>query len=106
MERIVSVTQALRCAVQTAQEQPREVPAAPEGWFADAQDALAKNDDTRIRASADAILRAHSQHRAEFDIKGWLFDLRNAVHSAPAHAAATRAMSRVVEATRQAMLRK
>lgn len=96
MDRIVSVADALRSAVQTAQEQPREVPAAPEGWLVNAQRALETENDAQIQACAGEILRAHSQYRAEFDVKGWLFDLRNAVHKAPAHAAASAAMAQAV----------
>ena len=102
MDRIVSVTAALRCAVQTAQEQPREVPAAPEGWLAKAQQALDAGDEFQIQACAGEILRAHSQYRAEFDVKGWLFDLRSAVYKAPAHAAAATAMSNVVAMGKEA----
>jgi hypothetical protein len=101
MDRIVSVAVALRCAVQTAQEQPREVPAAPEGWLARAQHAVDTENDDQIQACAGEILRAHSQYRAEFDVKGWLFDLRNAVHKAPAHAAASAAMAKVVARSKE-----
>lgn len=96
MDRIVSVADALRCAIQTAQEQPREVPEAPAGWAAAAQTALDAGDAEQIQACADQILRAHGQYRAEFDIKGWLYDLRNAVRNAPAHAAAAKAVQNVI----------
>lgn len=96
MNRIVSVAAALQCAVQTLAEQPREVPAAPAGWAEKAQAALDARNDEQVGQCAREILTAHSQYRAEFDIKGWLFDLRNAVHSAPAHRAATAAISRVI----------
>ncbi|WP_420213379.1 hypothetical protein ACN8ZM_39870 (plasmid) [Burkholderia aenigmatica] len=82
MVQIVSVEDALRCAVQTAQEQPREVPEVPEGWLRQAKDALDAGDAGRISIAADTILLAHSQYRAEFDVKGWLYDLRNAVRAA------------------------
>jgi len=102
MERIVTIADAIRCAIQTAQEQPREVPAAPAGWVDVAQAALDGGDALQIRAAADVILSAHSQYRAEFDVKGWLYDLRNAVHAAPAHAAAARALQKVIVGVRAA----
>lgn len=72
------------------------MPAAPGGWLGKAQQALETENDEQIQACAGEILRAHSQHRAEFDVKGWLFDLRNAVYKAPAHAAASAAMAKVI----------
>lgn len=96
MDRIVSVAAALQCAVQTLNEQPREVPVAPAGWAVKAQAALARGDNDQIQVCAGEILSAHAQYRAEFDVKGWLFDLRNAVWKAPAHAAATAALAKVV----------
>jgi hypothetical protein len=102
MNRIVSVAAALSCAVDTGRDQPRDVPAAPASWVAEAQAALESKDPVRVRACADAILSAHSQYRADFDVKGWLFDLRNAVRSAPAHDAAARAIAGVISATRKA----
>jgi hypothetical protein len=101
MERIISVADALRCAVQTAQEQPREVPAAPAGWRAKAQAALDNKNHEQVQACASEILSAHSQYRAEFDVKGWLFDLRNAVRKAPAHAAASAALVNVIARTKE-----
>jgi len=81
MPNIVSVADALRCAVLTAQEQPGQVPEAPPGWMQQAQDALEAEDDGRINIAANTIMRAHGQYRAEFDIKGWLYDLRNAARA-------------------------
>lgn len=78
MTRVISLRDALRCAVLTAQDQPREVPNAPPGWLADATRVLADEDAEGIRVQALAVSRAHNQYRAEFDIKGWLYDLRNA----------------------------
>lgn len=78
----VSVEDALRCAVLTAQEQPGQVPEAPAGWLQQAQEALDAEDEGRISIAADTILLAHCQYRADFDIKGWLFDLRRAVRDA------------------------
>lgn len=96
MDRIVSVTAALQCALTTLNEQPREVPAAPAGWAVKAQAALDGADSDQILVCAGEILSAHAQYRAEFDVKGWLFDLRNAVRQAPAHAAAAVALAGVV----------
>lgn len=96
MERILSVHDALNGALQTAHEQPREVPAVPDGWAAKAQAALDSQDAEQIQVCAREILASHSQYRAEFDVKGWLFDLRNAVHKAPAHAAASNVMASVI----------
>ena len=101
MERIISVAAALRCAVQTAQEQPREVPEAPAGWVAKAQAAVDTNNEEQVQACAREILSAHSQYRAEFDVKGWLFDLRNAVRQAPAHAPAAAALGNVITRTKE-----
>jgi len=81
MEQTVSVEDALRCAILTAKHQPGEVPKAPAGWVEQAQQALDGNDEGRISVAADAILLAHAQYRADFDIKGWLYDLRNAVRA-------------------------
>lgn len=81
MAHTISVVDALRCAVLTAQEQPGQVPEAPSGWLQQAQDALDAQDVGRINTAVDAVLRAHNQYRADFDIKGWLFDLRNAVRT-------------------------
>lgn len=82
MAEILSVEDALRSAVRTAQEQPGQAPAAPQGWVEQAQAALDEEDEGRISVAADTILLAHSQYRADFDIKGWLYDLRNAVRAA------------------------
>ena len=82
MAEIVSVEDALRSAVRTAQEQPGQVPVAPQGWVEQAQAALDVEDEGRISVAVGTILLAHSQYRADFDIKGWLYDLRNAVSAA------------------------
>lgn len=79
MAEIITVEDALRCAVRTAQEQPGQVPEAPPGWIELAQAALDDEDGSKISIAADTILLAHAQFRAEFDIRGWLYDLRNAV---------------------------
>lgn len=101
MERIILVADALRCAVQTAQEQPREVLVVPAGWLAKARAAVDNKNDEQVHACASEILSAHAQYRAEFDVKGWLFDLRNAVRKAPAHAAASAAMAQVIARTKE-----
>lgn len=88
MDRIVSVAAALQCAVQTFTEHPRQVPSAPIGWAAKAQAALDSGDNAKIEKYADEILSAHSPCRADVDVKGWLFDLRNAVRKASSPAAA------------------
>lgn len=68
----------LRSAVRAAQEQPGQVPAVPQGWVEQARAALDAEDAGRISIAVDTILLAHSQYRADFDIKGWLYELRNA----------------------------
>lgn len=68
---------ALRDAVRTLAQQPREVPEAPEGWQARTLQALEADDGEIIAACAMEIVHAHSQYRATFDVKGWLFELRN-----------------------------
>ncbi|MGA3979020.1 hypothetical protein ACI2UK_24495 [Ralstonia nicotianae] len=82
MAHIATVGDALRSAVLTVQEQPNQVPEAPPGWLQQAQAALDDEDDGRISIAADTILLAHRQYRADFDIMGWLYDLRNAVRAA------------------------
>ena len=78
MAKVPSLEDALRSAVSTAQEQPGQVPAAPLGWVKEAQAALEAEDAASISIAVDTILLAHAQYRADFDIKGWLYDLRNA----------------------------
>jgi hypothetical protein len=80
VSRVVSLRDALHCAAVTAQEQPREVPEAPAGWLEETLRVLAVKDEDGIRGQAVAVSRAHSQYRAEFDVKGWLYDLRNALY--------------------------
>ena len=77
MPAAITLESALRCAVITATEQRREVPEVPDGWVEQAQAALDASDEAAMSVCADTILLAHSQYRAEFDVKGWLFDLRN-----------------------------
>jgi hypothetical protein len=77
--RVVSLRDALYCAILTAQDQPREVPEAPAGWLEEAVRVVDVGDEDGIRVQAVAISRAHNQYRAEFDVKGWLYDLRNAL---------------------------
>lgn len=67
---------ALRDALRTLEQQPREVPEVPDGWPTRALHALAAEDAQAIAACAMEIVVAHSQYRATFDVKGWLFDLR------------------------------
>lgn len=74
---MTTIEQALRCAVNTAREQPAEVPYRSMAWIARAEAALDAADEAAIQACADDITLAHSQYRADFDEKGWLFDLRN-----------------------------
>lgn len=68
---------ALRDALRTLAQQPREVPEVPGGWPARAQQALDAEDAQAIAACAVELVHAHSQYRATFDVKGWLFELRN-----------------------------
>jgi len=77
MPTVTTLESALRCAVITAIERHSQVPAAPLGWVEQAQAALDAGDTAAMSICADTILLAHSQYRAEFDVKGWLFDLRN-----------------------------
>lgn len=70
------ISSALRCTLLTLAEQPREVPQAPTGWSVRTQAAIDKNDESAVMDCAIEIVQAHSQYRAEFDSKGWLFDLR------------------------------
>lgn len=73
---IPSLPAALRDTIQTAIDQPGEVPEMPPTWLTSAKVALQNEDFTAMRRCMESILKAHSQYRAEFDIKGWLFDLR------------------------------
>lgn len=73
----ITLDAALRCALLTLKEQPTVVPAAPLGWHEMAEAALATSDADAMTACAREIASAHSQYRADFGIKGWLFDLRN-----------------------------
>lgn len=73
-----TLEEALRGAVNTAIHQRSEVPCAPANWIEQAQAALDAEDEGAISVCADTILLAHAQCRADFDVKGWLFDLRNA----------------------------
>lgn len=73
---IPPLDEALRCAVETAKFQRSEVPELQEGWIANAESAINIDDQAAMAASADEILTAHIQYRADFDVKGWLFDLR------------------------------
>jgi len=78
MAQIPTMEEALTCAVETAKEQPGQVPEAPAGWIEQAQAALDSEDEAQVAACAETIVRAHSQYKADFDVKGWLFDLRQA----------------------------
>jgi len=82
MAKFITIEEALRCAVLTAQEQPGQVPDAPAGWLERAQAALDAEDEDRIVVEAHAIVRAHALYRAETDVKAWLYDLRTAVRDA------------------------
>lgn len=73
---MTTLDEALRCAVDTAKEQPAEVPERAPDWIERAQTALDAEDAEAILACANEIRKAHSQYRAEFDVKGWLYDLR------------------------------
>lgn len=75
-----SLRTVLQCAVDTATDQRREVPEAPAGWLQAAQLALDSNDEPAMLECATTIARAHGQYRAEFDIKGWLYDLRQTLY--------------------------
>ena len=82
MSTVPTIEEALRCAVATAKEQPSEVPARSSGWIEQADATLESGDAVSILNCANAIRRAHVQYRADFDLKGWLYDLRNAHHVA------------------------
>ncbi len=73
---MTTLDEALRCAVNTAKEQPGEVPERTPDWIERAQAALEAEDEDAILACANEIRNAHSQYRADFDVKGWLYDLR------------------------------
>lgn len=70
----------LQCAMDTLMVQPREVPQAPAGWLEKAQLALESDDEPAMLECALDIARAHAQYPAEFDDKGWLYDLRQALY--------------------------
>jgi hypothetical protein len=72
----VNFGDALQCAVNTLESQPREVPEAPKDWLARAKAALASKNKDEIVLLANEIAKSHSQYNAEFDVKGWLYDLR------------------------------
>lgn len=72
----LTLEDALRCAVLTASEERAEVPEAPAGWAARAQAALDTEDAAEILDCATQIAMVHSQYSADWDHKGWLFDLR------------------------------
>jgi hypothetical protein len=55
------------------------MPETPAGLAEKAQDAIDADDDVATMECAKEITRAHSQYRAEFDVKGWLFDFRNSI---------------------------
>lgn len=76
MGAILTLESALRDAVNTAQEQPAQVPQRKADWISRAQAALDAGDMKEIRACADEIRLAHSQYHADFDEKGWLYELR------------------------------
>lgn len=76
MSKALSLTSALQCALDTAADQPREVPEMPAGWVGRATTALANDDAAQMEVLAKEIASAHSQYPAEFDRKGWLYDLR------------------------------
>lgn len=87
MSNIATLDAPLRCALRTLEAQPREVPQVTQGWADRAQAALDENDELAMTACSFEIARAHSQYRAEFDIRGWLFDLRNVLQGTPNAAA-------------------
>lgn len=70
----------LQCAVDTATDQRREVPEIPLGWLTKAQLALDSFDEPAMLDCATTIAKAHGQYRAEFDVKGWLYDLRQTLY--------------------------
>lgn len=76
MTNLPKLRAALQCAIDTAKDQPREVPELPAGWLARAEAAVANSDDALVESLAREIASAHSQFPAEFDRKGWLYDLR------------------------------
>lgn len=75
-----SLSTVLECAMDTLMIQPREVPQAPAGWLEKAQMALESDDEPAMLECALAITRAHGQYPAEFDDKGWLYDLRQTLY--------------------------
>ena len=82
MAKFITIEDALRSAVLTAQGQPRHVPEAPAGWLERATAALDAEDESQISVEAHAITRAHALYRAGPDVMGWLYDLRMAVREA------------------------
>ena len=82
------IDEALRCAVSTAETQPSAVPACPDGWLERARAAADSDDREAIRACAEEIWKAHHGYRAEFDIKGWLYELRISIDTLKAQEAA------------------
>ena len=77
MNRMDKLSFAVRCAIRTAKEQPGEVPELPDGWLERATSAISVPNARLIQACADELRSAHSQYRADFDIKGWLYDIRS-----------------------------
>lgn len=79
MSKALTLNSALQSALDTATDQPREVPELPAGWADRVATALANDDVAQVEALAKEIATAHSQYPAEFDRKGWLYDLREAL---------------------------
>ena len=76
MSKLPTLRAALQCAIDTAKEQPREVPECPAGWLARAEAAVAGPNDALVELRAREIAGAHTQYPAEFDRKAWLYELR------------------------------
>lgn len=72
----VTLESAVRSAIDTARDQRREVPELPADWIERAEAALESKNEAAILAVGREIATAHNQYRAEFDVKGWLYDLR------------------------------
>lgn len=80
---VSNLATALRSAINTAIEQPSEVPELPPGWLAEANAAIDTYSHSAMCYAAQTILSAHSQYKADFDTKGWLHELRQVFFTRP-----------------------
>lgn len=81
MTETVDILVAFEHAIRTAREQPGQVPEVSQEWLEQAESALRDKDYLRVYGLAGELIRAHAQYRADFDVRAWLFDLRNAQHA-------------------------